>query len=79
MYFVVEKDPGLIPEVLTKILDHCVNGVTLADPDLLDMPIIYANQAFEKITGYTQDEVLGKNCRFLQGPNRDEQAHAKIR
>lgn len=79
MFFVAEKDPGIIPQVLTHILDHCVNGVTLADPDLPDMPIVYANQAFERITGYTRDEVIGKNCRFLQGQNRDEEAHARIR
>jgi PAS domain S-box-containing protein len=79
MFFVAEKDPGIIPQVLTHILDHCVNGVTLADPDLPDMPIVYANEAFEKITGYTREEVIGRNCRFLQGQNRDEEAHARIR
>ena len=32
--FVVQKDLGIIPQILTQILDSCVNGVTLADPDL---------------------------------------------
>ena len=50
MDFIVEKDPGLIPQVLSKILDSCVNGVTLADPDQEDMPLIYVNKAFETIT-----------------------------
>lgn len=36
MDFIVEKDPGLIPQVLSKILDSCVNGVSLADPDQED-------------------------------------------
>jgi PAS domain S-box-containing protein len=79
MFFVAEKDPGLIPQVLSKILDSCVNGVTLADPDLPDMPIVYANGAFEKITGYPQEEVVGRNCRFLQGEDRDQEARAQIR
>jgi PAS domain S-box-containing protein len=79
MAFVVEKDPGLIPLVLAKILDSCVNGVTLADPDMEDMPIIYANKAFEQITGYSQEETLGRNCRFLQGNDRDQEACAQIR
>jgi PAS domain S-box-containing protein len=70
MSFVAEKDPGLIPQVLSRILDSCVNGVTLADPDLDDMPIVYANKAFEKMTGYSQEEILGHNCRFLQGEDR---------
>lgn len=79
MFFVAEKDPGLIPQVLANILDACVNGVTLADPDLPDMPIVYANKAFETISGYTQDEVVGRNCRFLQGEDRDQKERFLIR
>ena len=79
MYFVAEKDPGLIPQVLSKILDSCINGVTLADPDLPDMPIVYANKAFQAITGYGQEEVVGRNCRFLQGDDRDQGGRAAIR
>jgi PAS domain S-box-containing protein len=72
MPFIVEKDSGLIPQVLSSILDECVNGVTLADPDLEDAPIIYANKAFERLTGYNQEEIIGHNCRFLQGEDRDQ-------
>ena len=72
MTFVVEKDNGLIPQILSAILDECVNGVTLADPDLEDAPIIQANKAFEKLTGYSQKDIIGKNCRFLQGPDREQ-------
>jgi PAS domain S-box-containing protein len=73
MSFVVEKDSGLIPQVLSAILDECVNGVTLSDPDLEDSPIIYANKAFERLTGYSQAEIIGHNCRFLQGDDRDQE------
>jgi PAS domain S-box-containing protein len=79
MFFVAEKDPGLIPQVLSSILDACVNGVTLADPDQQDMPIVYANSAFERITGYCQQEVVGRNCRFLQGEERNQEARAVLR
>lgn len=79
MSFVVEKDPGLIPNVLSKILDACVNGVTLADPDLKDMPIVYANKAFEKMTGYSQEEIIGRNCRFLQGEDREQEGRYQVR
>jgi len=78
MAFVVEKDSGLIPQVLSAILDECVNGVTLADPDLEDAPIVYANKAFERLTGYSQAEIVGKNCRFLQGDDRDQPARYQI-
>lgn len=79
MTFIAEKDPGLIPHILSKILDSCVNGVTLADPDLEDLPIVYANRAFEVMTGYGQQEVLGRNCRFLQGDDRDQEALRELR
>jgi len=72
MDFIVEKDPGLIPQVLSKILDSCVNGVSLADPDQADMPLVYVNKAFEIITGYTLAETVGRNCRFLQGTEHDQ-------
>ena len=79
MDFIVEKDPGLIPQVLSKILDSCVNGVSLADPDQEDMPLVYVNKAFETITGYTLAEVVGKNCRFLQGKERNQAEVDKLR
>lgn len=78
MPFIAEKDPGLIPKILSIILDECINGVTLADPDLEDMPIVYANKAFEKMTGYSQEDVVGRNCRFLQGNDRDQEARFQL-
>lgn len=79
MDFIVEKDPGLIPQVLSKILDSCINGVSLADPDQEDMPLVYVNKAFETITGYTFAETVGKNCRFLQGKEHDQEQVKKLR
>ena len=79
MTFVVEKDPGLIPQILSKILDSSINGITLADPDQPDMPIVYANKSFELMTGYSQDEIIGHNCRFLQGVERNQEARAQLR
>ena len=79
MTFVVEKDPGLIPQILSRILDSSVNGITLADPDQEDMPIVYANKSFETMTGYSQEEIIGHNCRFLQGDDREQEARFQLR
>jgi PAS domain S-box-containing protein len=79
MEFVTEKDAGTIPFVLSQILDTSVNGITLSDPDQPDNPIVYANAAFELITGYEQDEIIGRNCRFLQGEDRDQPEIDRIR
>lgn len=77
--FVVQKDNGVIPHVLTQILDTCVNGVTLSDPDLEDSPIVYANKAFEDMCGYAPEEIVGRNCRFLQGTDRDQPELDRLR
>ncbi|MHA3053195.1 sensor domain-containing protein [Acinetobacter sp. ANC 4640] len=54
------------------------NGMIMTDADG-DMPIVYVNPAFLSMTGYTEAEVLGKNCRFLQGQNSDPSTIRKIR
>jgi len=77
--FVVQKDNGVIPHVLTQILDTCVNGVTLSDPDMEDSPIVYANKAFEDMCGYDPSEIVGRNCRFLQGKDRDQPELDRLR
>ena len=79
LVFAARKGVELIPEMLTRILDACVNGVTLADPDQEDAPIIYANEAFQRMTGYGKDEIIGHNCRFLQGDDRDQEERARLR
>ena len=62
-----------------RALDVAAEGVTIADARLPDRPLIYANEGFERITGYPVSDVLGRNCRFLQGPQTDPLAVAEIR
>jgi PAS domain S-box-containing protein len=51
----------------------------LSDPRLPDNPIVYASDGFYQLTGYTREQVLGRNCRFLQGPGTDPKAVDVIR
>jgi len=53
-------------------------GVTISDPDREDNPLVYVNEAYQEITGYEFDEVVGRNCRFLQGPESDEDTIAEM-
>ena len=62
-----------------RALDSTAEGVVIADCNQPDMPIIYVNNAFTAMTGYSWDDVVGKNCRFLQGPNTDPAAAQEIR
>src|SRR5215216_3251805 len=55
------------------------NGIVITDPNLPDNPIVYVNPAFEKTTGYTLKEAIGRNCRFLQGEDRDQPAIKDLR
>lgn len=54
-------------------------GIVISDACQPNNPIIYCNPAFEKITGYSQEEAIGHNCRFLQGPDTDPKVIEKIR
>ncbi|MEM1379124.1 MAG: PAS domain-containing protein [Pseudomonadota bacterium] len=46
----------------------------LTNPNIDDNPIVYVNRPFERLTGYTADAAVGRNCRFLQGPDTDKMA-----
>ncbi|APE45396.1 hypothetical protein BOO69_09260 [Sulfitobacter alexandrii] len=54
-------------------------ALVLTNPQLPDNPIVYVNRAFEEMTGYHSDVVLGRNCRFLQGDDTDQRGVAKLR
>ncbi|MEM6475458.1 MAG: PAS domain-containing protein [Pseudomonadota bacterium] len=54
-------------------------AITLCDPNQPDLPIVFANRAFRRLTGYSEEEILGRNCRFLQGPKTDPEPVARIR
>jgi len=65
--------------VFKRAIDSSTTGVVIANSTLPDMPLTYVNPAFEKLTGYTAEYTIGKNCRFLQGPDTDQKEVDKIR
>jgi two-component system, LuxR family, sensor kinase FixL len=60
-------EQGLPSEVLKRALHTFASPVVLTDPTQFDDPIVWVNDAFETLTGYRRDEVIGRNCRFMQG------------
>ncbi len=54
-------------------------GILITDPNKKDNPIVYASAGFERITGYSAQEVLGQNCRFLQGKDTDKETIATLK
>jgi PAS domain S-box-containing protein len=65
--------------LLERAIAASSNGIIIADAAEPDRPIIYCNPAFEKLTGYIRDEVIGLNCRFLQGPDTDPAELERLR
>ncbi|MCD2205068.1 GAF domain-containing protein [Halobacterium sp. KA-6] len=62
-----------------RAMDEAPVGITITDPSQDDNPIIYANQSFQNLTGYDESEILGRNCRFLQGEETDNEKVAAMR
>ena len=66
-------------ELLARAVDASNDGVTIAEREGNDNILIYVNRAFEEMTGYSAEEVLFRDCRFLQGEDTDQEARAEIR
>ncbi|GMH58675.1 hypothetical protein TrLO_g10928 [Triparma laevis f. longispina] len=64
---------------LMSALSGSQQNFAISDPSLPDNPIVYVSQGFLDLTGYSLDQVLGRNCRFLQGPGTDQSAVDVIR
>ena len=70
-------------ELALRLRDRAIQaasqGILITDPNVQDNPIIYASPAFERLTGYTAAETVGRNCRFLQGKDSDRATVGIIR
>ena len=62
-----------------RALAVAAEGITIADARLPGRPLIYVNEGFERLTGYTASDVLGRNCKFLQGAESDPDTIEDIR
>ena len=58
--------------LLRRAVESTDNGIVIAEAREADLPLVYVNPAFEEMTGYASSEVLGRNCRFLQGEDREQ-------
>lgn len=64
---------------LATTLERIEKNFVISDPRLPDCPIIFASDSFLELTEYTREEILGRNCRFLQGPETDQATVQRIR
>ncbi len=66
-------------EALTTAMAHSTAPMVLADPHVADCPMVAVNKAFGDLTGYRPEELVGQNCRLLQGPKTDATSRKRIR
>lgn len=66
-------------EILIQAGEHFDESFVVADLRENDGPLVYVNEAFVKLTGYSKSEIIGKNCRFLQGELSDSQTLKMLR
>ncbi len=62
-----------------RAIDASASGIAIVDARQPDQPLLYVNPAFERMTGYAREEVLGRNCRFLQDQDRNQESLPTLR
>ena len=67
------------PQVFESAVQTTRMAMALADPHLPDCPLVFVNPAFTALTGHAAEAAVGRNSRFLQGPETDREAVARIR
>lgn len=66
-------------DLMLQAVEASHDGIVITDLQQPDQPIIYANPAFEVMTGYSHKEIIGRNCRFLQGSDNQQAAIGELR
>jgi PAS domain S-box-containing protein len=74
-----DEDPSGVADPVLPSIDDLPLAAVVTDPRLPDNPIIAINAAFTQLTGYTAEESIGRNCRFLAGAATDSIARAELR
>ena len=59
--------PDAMRLILPTLVEGLSDGIAIAQRLGANSPLLYVNKAFERLTGYTRNEVMGKDCRYLQG------------
>ena len=61
-----------IENLLSQAVQSLSEGLSITDPEAPGNPLVYVNKGFERMTGYRSEDILGRNCRFLQGEEADQ-------
>jgi len=75
----MKRPPMISPELLERIVDASEDGIVVAEKEGDEHILIYVNQGFERLTGYSADEILYRDCRFLQNDDTDQPGLDRVR
>lgn len=78
-YTTFMKDSKLRNNLLLQLVENAQDGIVVAEKEGRDTILIYVNPAFERLTGYTAEDILYQDCRFLQGDDTEQEAVQQIR
>lgn len=76
---VMDKGKLIDPELLQLMVNASNDGVVVAEQEGDENVLIYVNDAFERLTGFSAEEILYQDCRFLQGGDRDQEGLKELR
>lgn len=76
---ILTQDDAIDVSLAKQAINSANDGITIVDMMRPDQPLIFVNQSFERMTGYKRSEVIGKNCRFLQGKSNNQPQLSIIR
>ncbi|MCW4153326.1 MULTISPECIES: PAS domain S-box protein [Halomonadaceae] len=75
----MKRSPMISPALLERMVDASEDGIVVAEQEGDENILIYVNKGFERLTGYSADEILYRDCRFLQNEDRDQDPLNAIR
>ncbi|MFN2411058.1 MAG: PAS domain S-box protein [Halomonas sp.] len=75
----MKRSPMISPALLERMVDASEDGIVVAEQEGDENILIYVNKGFERLTGYSADEILYRDCRFLQNEDRDQDPLKSIR
>ncbi|KPQ22897.1 MAG: PAS domain S-box [Halomonas sp. HL-48] len=75
----MKRSPLISPALLERMVDASEDGIVVAEQEGDENILIYVNKGFERLTGYSADEILYRDCRFLQNEDRDQDPLNAIR
>lgn len=75
----MDRTVNISQDLLTNAINESQEGIIIGDARNPDFPLVYVNRGFERLSGYTAEEAIGRSCYFLQGSDTDQPEAAAVK